>query len=824
MRLLPFAIALFASAAASAQSPSRGVRLPFPAVSLGDDASGVDVNPAGLGFVRGLDAQILGTSLSAGVGGSGEALYVASPIIGPFSLGLGVQHIATQTLGTLRFDDYARLSLSAAFAPSDRFSFGLSVHSHFSDLAGLGDFTTLDLGLLWRPGRWISLGAAVQDLTTPRVGVLSLHRAWVLGMGLRPGTERVFVGADVRIEEVARRVDPVFRVALEPVRGLLLGGSVEVRDRDLRTEVTAQLGLTWRFDLSGTPLRGALGYSSWLERGFGHDGFTVQGRFYRAREAALPEPTGRFVKVHLKGGIPEQAAPPSLFTVEEARWTTARALDLLRAALRDERVAGVVVAFDEVSIGLAQAEEIRAALLRLRRAGKRVFAHLNGASNATYLAATGAERVYLSPVTTLNIVGFASSVVFLRGLLDKVGVLPEFVAEGKYKSAPEQFTRKSMSDPARAARLAFLGDAYDRLVATVAEARRKPLEQVRTIVDRAPLTARDAVREGLADGVAYLDQLEKILKKERIRVAYLPDPGAPARSRWSGYPRVAVVHVEGTIAEGKSFVDPIFRRKVAGADTIAEAIRRARLDRRVRAVVLRVNSPGGSMGASERIWREVVETRKVKPVVASFGNIAASGGYYVAAPANEIFADPTTLTGSIGVFFGKFSLSGLFGKLDLAAETVRRGKRADLLSLARPWTDEERRVIRRLVRDAYGQFVDRVSQGRRLGSARVDAVAKGRIWSGAAALRHKLVDRLGGLDEAIERAKELAGISPDERVALVELPRPGFFARLLRRLRGGGAEAAARAAGVALHAVSSPLLYLRPGEPWAILPFEIDLR
>jgi protease-4 len=810
-------------------------------VSLGDDASGVEVNPGGLGFLRGFELELFATSLDGGVPGDGQAFFVASPIFGPFSLGLGIQHIALQTLETTTatFSDYARLSLSAAMALGRSLSFGLTGHFQFGDAPGVS-LSTLDLGLVWRPSRWFSFGAVVQDVTTPHLsspgpvlplalGPLELHRAWVTGIGLRPGTDRVFIGAEVRMQEgghgVDARFDPAFRLLVEPIPGLALTGSIEARPRgDNNTEVLGQVGLTWRFDFS--PVRGALSYSSYVENhGRGHEGFTVAGRLYGFRERALPQPTERFVKIRLKDAIPENASPDGgLLSLGSApTWTLGQALRALDASRRDERVQGVLLAFDDVGLGLAQAEEIRAAVARLRAAGKRVIAHITGSSNAVYVAASAAERIYLHPLSGFNVVGFSSQIIFLRGLLDKVGVLPEFIAEGKYKSAPEQLERKSSSEPAKEARLAYLREAMAVLTQAIAKGRKKDPAAVRAIIDRAPLGAEDAVKEGVVDGIAYLDDLPKQLEKEGIRMRFLADPGAPAASRWGGYPQIAVIHVEGTIAEGKSTTDPIFRSRVAGAETIVAAIRQARFNPAVRAIVLRVNSPGGSGTASDRIWRELEETKAVKPVIASFGNLAASGGYYVAAGAKEIFADPATLTGSIGVFFGKFSLAGLFGKLDVTTEAISLGKHADITTLARPWTEEERVLLRQRVHEFYEKFLDRVARGRRMKRDEVHKVAQGRIWSGEAALRHKLVDRLAGLDEAIDRAKELAGLPKGALVGVQNYPQPSFFSRLVQRFRVDG-EALPQAASDALRALASPLVHLRAGEPWAILPFEWPLR
>ena len=878
---------LWAPSLGHAQSLSRGVRLPMPSVSLADDVFGMDVNPAGLGLVRSFEAGFVATRLSTGVGGTGEAGYFAMPLPFGVALGFAVSHLGTQELGlgstgvagglgglTRRFDDFTRLSFGVAWAPSPRFSIGLTTHKLLGDAPQVSGFSTLDMGMTVRPSRWLSFGAAVRDLTTPAINgyygslspapgaaappglpialgkpqatgglgglgglavldgrVQSLHRSWVMGLGIRPGTERVFIGADVAIEEIARHVDPTVRVMFEPVPGLSIGGTLGLRDRTTTTEITAQLGLTWAFDAAGA--RGGLTYASNVERSRGHDGFTVAARFHGARERVLPEPSERFLRIALEGGMPESAPARGLLGGGAApKWTHPAAALALEAALWDARISGVTLAFDDVSLGLAQAEELRTLIWRLRRAGKHVVAHMNGTSNAAYLAASAAERLYLSPVTTLNTVGFAASTLYLRGLLDKIGVLPEFIAAGKYKSAPESFTRKDRSGPSREATTAFLNDAMGKLVAGIAENRKRSVEEVRALVEKGPLTASEAVAGGWADGVEALDGLEKRLKKDaKLRISYLRDVGAPAGDRWGGYDGIAVIHVEGTITEGKSSTDAVMGGRNAGAETIVAALRAAKSNPRIKAVVLRVNSPGGSVGASERILREARALKKRKPLIASFGNLAASGGYYIACDASEIFAEASTLTGSIGVFYGKAAVSELLGKGDIHSDTIKTGPHADMMSFNRPWTEAERALLTRLVGDTYTQFLDHVARGRKMKREQVREVAEGRIWSGQAALGHKLVDRVGGLVDAIARAKELAGWKADERVGVVQLPRPTFVSQLLSRIGAGGDGETAKQLGQAarllvpaLRGVSPWLMHLKSGEPWAILPIELDLR
>jgi protease-4 len=376
--------------------------------------------------------------------------------------------------------------------------------------------------------------------------------------------------------------------------------------------------------------------------------------------------------------------------------------------------------------------------------------------------------------------GLASSTLYLRDGLARLGVSFDVVRAGAYKTAPEPLVRSGPSPEAREQREAVLDDVFARTVAAVSEGRRLPVARVREIVDRGVFTAEEARDAGLLDVVLWPDEIEDWARRQvghRVRVADGYAPASPRSAQTWGRPAViAVVPVVGTIVPGRRSLGGL-----SGAEGIARAIRRAAKDRDVRAIVLRVDSPGGDGLASDLLWHEVMRARrKGKPVVAWAGDVAASGGYLVASAADAIVAQPSTLTGSIGVFALKPDLSGLLAKLSVTRDASARGENAQILSLARPWSPPERELLQAQVERLYRTFLERVAEGRRLSPTEVEPLAAGRVWTGAQAFDRRLVDRLGTFVDAVALAREKAGLDPDEPFELRRFPaEPGTAARLV---------------------------------------------
>ena len=469
--------------------------------------------------------------------------------------------------------------------------------------------------------------------------------------------------------------------------------------------------------------------------------------------------------------------------------TTVRGfVENLRLAKRDPRITGVLLmpkSLDSPFWGKVQ--ELRDAVLDFRKSGKTVVAFLEFGSDREYYLASAADRVYLLPTSALDLTGVASYEVFLRGTFDKLGAYPDFLQIGEYKTAVNQLTQKSFTPAHREMTESLNGDMYEQLVRGIASARGKTEAEMRQLLDRGPFSPEDAVRFGLVDGLAYEDQLDD-------RVPQLRQAGEMRRVDGSEYQRVtarslgirpasriAVLYASGVIASGKSGYDP-GNGMVVGSDTFVEQLRRLRADDTIKAIVLRVDSPGGSSVASDVIWRELVITRDDKParpLVVSMSDLAASGGYYISVPGQVIVAQPGTLTGSIGIFAGKFVIDGTLAKVGVTTETVKSGKNSDIYSPFARFSPEQRVKVGQYMEGFYKSFLMKVAEGRHKTPAEIDMVAQGRVWTGAQAKDRGLVDALGGLDTAISIAKQRAHIPADEEVDLVVYsPRRSFYEAL----------------------------------------------
>jgi protease-4 len=473
----------------------------------------------------------------------------------------------------------------------------------------------------------------------------------------------------------------------------------------------------------------------------------------------------------------------------------------LRGLAADRLAAGVLFKIENVGLGTARIEELRGEIAALRARGKRVLAYAPSPSTREYYLAAACDAIVMHPAGELGLTGISQSVTFYKTAMDRVGVQVDLVRIGSFKGAMEPFIMTEQSPDVRANKTRLLDDVFARVTGAIAADRtragkRMDAAEVRALIDRGLFTPAQAQAAGLIDGVADQGQLEAViahaLGRPDVTISDLETtpiaPGAwPSR-------RVAVVLVDGTIVDGPSQELPFGIGGVAGSDTLAQALEECRRDGTVGAVVLRVNSPGGSAFASDVIARAIGQLREAgKPVVVSMGDLAASGGYYVSAPADFVFAEPSTITGSIGIFGFKVNAARLLDTIGINVQTTRRGAHADYLSPYRPWTEAEAKMVMDKMRHMYGQFVETVATGRAtrgLTVARVDEIGRGQIWTGAMGMSLGLVDRIGGVGEAIDEAVRRSGVpvGHDRMPELEVLPRAsaGFVRRLI-----GAADAAA---------------------------------
>ena len=520
-------------------------------------------------------------------------------------------------------------------------------------------------------------------------------------------------------------------------------------------------------------------------------------------------------------------------------------VEQLRKAKVDKRISGILLEINMLGTGWGKAEELRGAIADFRASGKPIYAFIEVGLNKEYYIATACDRVYVSPSGDLYINGLAADVMFFRGSLDKLGVYPDVAKIGKYKNAPDQFTSKEMSKEHREVINSLLDDLFNRFVNTVAETRKKSPDEVRALIDNAPFGAQEALRAGLIDGANYRDEVENELKKRlgykdedelKITKAETYRQVEPESVGLNRGERIAIIYASGDIWPGKSENSAMGGQSV-GSDTMVKAIGDAARDKTIKAIVLRVDSPGGVHYASDAIWHAVEVARKKKPVVVSMGDLGASGGYYIACSANKIIAEPSTLTGSIGIFAGKPVMKGLFDWLGITNEYVLRGKNAGMFRVTEQFSPEERAKLEGVLKTKYyDEFVPKVAKGRGRDPEYIDSIGQGRVWTGAQAREKGLIDDFGGLDKAVEVARELAGIPADKGVRRVILPYPrSFFDALF------GKEA--EEASVSLHLqqqsatfaampedVRRTLQYaalmdrMKRGEIMALMPFELRIK
>lgn len=507
----------------------------------------------------------------------------------------------------------------------------------------------------------------------------------------------------------------------------------------------------------------------------------------------------------------------------------------LRLAKRDPRITSVLLMPSTLELPYwGKVQELRDAVIDFRQSGKKVIALLEYGGDREYYLASAADRLFLLPTSALDLTGVATYEIFLRGALDKLGVFPDFLHIGEYKTAPNQLTEKSMTPAHREMSESISRDLYEQLVRGIAQGRKKSEADVRRLLDQGPFTAEDALEAGLVDELAYEDELgERVpelrdsLKKEQRIEGSTYGRVNPSSVGIRPRNRIAVLFAVGTIVSGKSGFDPL-NGDVVGSETFVEQIRRLRDDESIKAVVLRVDSPGGSAVASDVIWRELVKMRDAKPsrpFITSMSDLAASGGYYIAMPGQIIVAQPGTLTGSIGIYSGKAVMGGAFGKLGITAETVKSGENSDINSPFAPFTPGQRAKVMDFMQTFYRSFITKAAEARKTTPEAIDAVGQGRVWTGEQAKARGLVDELGGLDRAVAIAKERANIPADEDVELVPYPpRQTLYELLAEQLAGaptgsGGLWTlldARQRSSVA--AAAAPLRLFRRGEPLALMP------
>ncbi len=489
---------------------------------------------------------------------------------------------------------------------------------------------------------------------------------------------------------------------------------------------------------------------------------------------------GSVLHLDLKGAVPEhhmtnfsldwiESGPPP--TVLGMRQTILRAAD-------DDRIAALSIECGGLAVGWAKAQEIRWAIEKFKESGKPVVAYMQVAGMLDYFVAGVADEVYLFPEGILDVKGLRAEVSFFKDTLEKIGVEAEMERVGRYKNAVEPYSRSTMSDDFREVLDSMLDEMLALFLETAAPAREMTVEQMRAALDEGPFLPAAAEELGLVDGLLYPDQLrerlEELLEVDELEAVAFNRYAADVAGAFElpGGDQIAIVYGVGAIMRGKTQNDPFFGSNVLGADSFSSTLRKLRKNDDVKAVIVRIDSPGGDAIASDQMWRELKLLRAEKPVVISMSDVAASGGYYMAmAEDTPVLAYPGTVTGSIGVFFGKMNLAGLYEKIGVHKEILTRGRFAAIETDARGLTDAERAKLRESVEAFYQAFVQKVAEARGASWDEIHEVAQGRVWMGSQALERGLIDETAGLERAIELAKLAAGVEEDADIKLVPYPK-----------------------------------------------------
>ncbi len=728
-----------------------GLALPVPGVAAAEEPAALGATPAAAGFVGSPALQWFreGDVTEAS---KADGLYAATGL-GPVGIGYTIEWVRP---GEPELRRYRKNALALSLGDHRSWSGGVAWNRFSSPDPAIEPLGSWDMGLTLRPSRHLSIAAAMLGRDA-RLGGTRLPLRYDLGLATRFLSDAFTLSADLLADDRARddfhATHLAFGAGAELRAGIALALQLLVPIRDvpgLSRDPSAVVSLAWN-----QPHTGIIGGSAGTpERTGWLFGVRTSAERYLAPPAARRAPTIDVARELEPDRIPfldlGEKDPYGLLLLR------------LDALAEDAEAVAVAVKIDALPLGSGRIEELRAALTRLR-AKKPVLAYLAGGGTREYWLATAASAIAMPPGSVLEMTGLSTSNLYFRDALARLGVAFEVVAAGAYKSAPEPLVRSSASPAAQEATNALLDDVFARLVEDVGAARGLPPERVRALVDQGLFGAEEAKAARLVDAVAWPDEADGLVARlvgRRVRLAgpYRPERGRSAQ-RWGPPSAIEVIRIQGAIVGGRS------RRGVAelaGAETIAAQLRRAAADSDVKAIVLRIESPGGDGLASDLIWREVVRARQRKPVVASMGDVAASGGYLAAAGADLIVAEPTTLTGSIGVFVVKPDLSRLLAKLGVSREAWARGETAQLASFAKSWTEKERRAIERQIESFYALFVDRVAEGRRLPRAKVEAAAGGRVWTGRQALERGLVDAVGSLEDAIALAAARARLARDE--------------------------------------------------------------
>ena len=737
--ILILSFAMMILLASTVGAVKKMTQLPSNSVATSDGALATFFNPAGVAPLSGIDLCYLRTY--DGDSRGDDALFLATA-----KSGLGLEFI--ETGNGVSFKRYTvtngtRLLGSLYLGTSYSWINANLTDYDRSNYQNYDNFSSWSLGLMFRRSN-LSIGTVARDLNRP---ALVGGRTYDFGIAIRPNTSRITFSLDLRKVEDAGGIGIRYGLDIRPIDFLTF-----------RTGYWNDKSFDIRFGVN-------LGYM-----GLG------------AFRAFSPNKK-------LKTGVGEfRISQPSRTRPRRKIFLDIEMSEIdysLQTAKDDQSVVGVLVRIGGSDVGVAQMQERRNLLKQFGDAGKEVICYGKICSTGAYMLASVSSQIFLHPLGTVDLIGVRSELTFLKTLMDQLGVHSDFERIGEYKSATERFTRSEMSEVYREQTNSLIDDIYDQIIRMIAEGRNWTPEQVEDLINQGPFTAKQALENNLVDQLIYEDEIEELIdsKKSDLIKGDRYFSQAYHDYNWKvSASKIAIIYAVGDMITGKSFANPFTGGVFMGSDTIAEAIRSVREDNSIKAVVLRIDSGGGFVLAADEIWRELQLLKQDgKPLIVSMGDIAASGGYYIATLADQIIAEPSTITGSIGVFTGRLNLKRLYEKIGINKEIIKRGKNADFYSDYSDYSETHQQVMRASVEEIYDSFVAKVANGRGMTKEEVDQVARGRVWTGRQAHEIGLVDQLGGLDLALSVARKEAGLV-SQQVELVSLPQATWLYSLLNNI------------------------------------------
>ncbi|MEE9553187.1 MAG: signal peptide peptidase SppA [candidate division Zixibacteria bacterium] len=747
-----WSVIFFLSGGMLSADPVDGLEFQSESVATAEYVTSGVTNPAGLSFYSAMGVRYTHSFTDSTYGGD-DALLIGSRR-GFFGL-----EWLNHTTGQFR--------RKYTFAMGDRIATNFYLGFSYSWFGGADELykkmKNWKIGMLYRPRPSVSFGLVVDRLNQPRFGQDKHKRLYRPGMAVHPFSGKITLSYDLRWieEEFLNKSEGNLRVAMEPYRGIHFSA-------DYRTEGSFRIGLTVDFERMKVGSQGRLNNS----RKYVGGSYFVE--FGEVRYNSVLPGQGKTGTMTLGNNIIDEPERKVLFA--SSKITFLQMITALRKGAGDDRIHGLLLKIDEIKMSFAVAQEIRSAVTEFRKNGKNVTVYLENGGNLSYYLASAADKIIINPTGYLMLNGLSARATFYKGMMDKLGVKATVIRTGPHKTAGNAFTEEGLTDAAEEQINWLLDDLYDQMIDGISNGRKVLPGDVKRLINDGPYTARAALEANLVDDLRYYDELvegeadDSKMPHIDLTKFYKTEDYNP---RWSEPRKIAVVYAGGAIVAGNSGNDFI-QGKVVGGNTLAKSLASVRKDKSIEAVVLRVDSPGGDLFGSDRIYRELELLKGKKPLVVTMGGVAASGGYYISCPGDEILASPGTITGSIGVIMGKVDLSGFYDKIGLKKKTLKRGKHADITSMDRPATNEEIEHVEKQIWHYYNDFVSKVSTWRKIDFDSVDAIGQGRVWTGRQAIQHGLIDSYGGIWEAIEQARQKAGIEPEEKLIIDTYPKKGF--------------------------------------------------